>query len=222
MREPIDLPILEIQSLGLQIGSRLLFQHLTFSLSRGEKIALTGKSGSGKSSLLQCILGFHNPVSGRIFIQGQELNFRSAWSLRKLIGYVPQEPDLGEETARDFIQKPFAYRANQDLVWDEDRLQVLCQTFHLDPGLLIQSSKKLSGGEKQRIALISALLLERQLYLLDEITSALDQDSRAAVVGYLAGQKSLSAVIVAHDHTLRELCDRMYTIGTNGTPGNRT
>ncbi len=222
MREPIDFPMLEIQDLELRLGPKLLFQHFSFSLSHGEKVALTGKSGSGKSSLLECILGFHNPVSGRIFIQGKELDFRSAWTLRKLIGYVPQEPDLGDDTARDFIQKPFAYRANRDLVWDEARLQTLCQAFHLEPGLLTQSSKKLSGGEKQRIALISALLLDRKLYLLDEITSALDQDSRAAVMEYLAGQKSLSALIVAHDRTLLELSDRTYTIGTNNVNGSRT
>ncbi len=211
--------MLEIRNLDLQLGSRQVFQRLSISLSKGEKIAVTGKSGSGKSSLLHCILGFLNPVSGRIFLQGEELDSGAVWTLRKLIGYVPQEPDLGNSTAREFIQKPFAYRANRDLVWDEDRLQNLCQTFHLSSNLLTLPSKKLSGGEKQRIALISALLLDRELYLLDEITSALDQETRDAVVEYLAGQKTLSAVIVAHDPILQALCDKTYSLQSNDVPG---
>ncbi len=150
------------------------------------------------------------------------LDSRSAWTLRRQIGYVPQESDLGAATAREFIQRPFQYRANQDLVWNEERLQSLCRAFHLDPDLLAQSSKKLSGGEKQRIALISALLLDRKLYLLDEITSALDQESRAAVAEYFSGEDSLSAVIVAHDPMLQAVCGRTYALGSDGKPGIKT
>jgi ABC-type lipoprotein export system ATPase subunit len=130
---------------------------------------------------------------------------------------VPQEPELGDLTAEEFIRMPFRYRANRGLDWEEGRLRELCAAFHLERGILSQSSRKLSGGEKQRVALIAALMLQRQLYLFDEITSALDEEARAAVADHLINAEGLTAVFVAHDRQLREACDRVYGLEPGGS-----
>ncbi len=207
---------LEIQGLGLEFGQRRLWKDLDLSLAAGERIAITGKSGGGKSSLLKCILGFVAPTGGSLFIGGIRLDSGTVWPLRRSMGYVPQEPDLGGLTAGEFIRKPFSYKANHDLAWDEGRLGDLCGAFHLDPDLLSQPSRSLSGGEKQRVALISALMLNRGLYLFDEITSALDEEARAAVAEFFQAERGFSAVFVTHDRELRAACDRTYILDPVG------
>jgi putative ABC transport system ATP-binding protein len=207
---------LEIQGLSLEFGPRRLWHDLTLTLGAGEKIALTGKSGGGKSSLLKCILGLVAPSAGSVLIRGARLDSKTVWSARQFMGYVPQEPDLGDLTALDFLRKPFRYRANHRLEWDEELLRELCDAFHLDEGLLSQPSHRLSGGEKQRVALISALMLRRGLYLFDEITSALDEEARAAVAGYFKEASGMTAVFVAHDRELRAVCDRVYSLSPTG------
>jgi len=216
MSEAADPPLLEIRGLSLGFGQRSLCEGLSLTLSQGEKIAITGKSGGGKSSLLKCILGFVPPSSGSICIQGIELDPLTVWPLRSTLGYVPQEPDLGDLTAEEFIRRPFRFRANRGLAWEDGRLRELCSTFHLEEGLLSQASRKLSGGEKQRVALIAALMLRRKLYLFDEITSALDEEARAAVADYFKHAEEFAAVIVAHDRELRAACDRVYRLDPEG------
>ena len=77
MSEEAGSPLLEIRGLGLEFGQRRLWRDLDLSLAAGEKIVITGKSGGGKSSLLQCILGFVAPSAGSVFIRGQELDSRT-------------------------------------------------------------------------------------------------------------------------------------------------
>ncbi len=216
MRESSSDPVLEIRGLGLSFGSKSLLKGMNMRLARGEKVALTGKSGSGKSSLLKCLLGFLLPSAGEIVIHGELLNPKTVWALRRRIGYVPQEPELGDMTGEEYIRRPFRLKANRSLTWRPERLLVLCRTFQLEPSLLGQPSRTLSGGEKQRIALISALMLDREIYLFDEITSALDEESRSAAADFFRSQAELTAVLVAHDPELRALCDRTYTLGPAG------
>jgi putative ABC transport system ATP-binding protein len=217
--EPGNVPQLEIQGLGLSFGQKSLWESFSLTLEPGEKVAVVGRSGSGKSSLLKCILGFVTPSSGRICVRGEELLAGTVWSLRRSMGYVPQEPDLGTRTAQDFLRVPFGFKANRSRPWQPERLQSLCRTFQLDPGLLAQPVRKLSGGEKQRVALISALLLERDLYLFDEVTSALDEEARAAAAEYFRAQTGLSALFVAHDPELRAICDRVIALTPTGNGG---
>jgi ABC-type multidrug transport system ATPase subunit len=216
MRETFPHVVLEVRNLVLSFDSKSLIKGMNVSLVQGEKIALVGKSGSGKSSLLKCLLGVLLPSAGEIVMHGEELTLKTVWALRRRIGYVPQEPELGELTGEEYIRRPFQYKANRHLTWSPERLQELCQAFHLEPSLLGQPSRLLSGGEKQRIALIAALMLERELYLLDEITSALDEESRAAVADFFRSQAKLTAVLVAHDPELRAICDRTYLLGPEG------
>jgi len=142
-----------------------LFADLSFSIEPGERIAITGPSGCGKSTLLRCLLGIVEPTAGEILINGQNLNAKSIWKIRGEIAVVPQEADLGCGTVSEFIEKPFSYRINADKSDNLRNLPHLMQSLGLDKKLLTSETGSLSGGEKQRMALISALLLNRPILL---------------------------------------------------------
>jgi len=190
---------IEIEDLQLTARGRLLLDGFSLVLAPGEKCTVTGPSGAGKSTLLRCLLGFAAPAAGRIEVEGTRLNARSVWRLRRYIGWVAQEPELGEGTARAAIERAFAYKANRAIRHNRERINGLAELFLLDAELLDQPVSQLSGGEKQRVALIAALLLERPILLLDEASSALDAESRAAVRDYLTGLPHTTILSVAHD-----------------------
>ena len=204
--------VLEIRNLSVRFKNTTLIQDLSFALKKGERASLTGKSGSGKTSLLRCILGFSLPASGGIFIKGEELTEKTVWSLRREIGFVPQEPDLGNQVVERLLELPFHFKSNRNRYWDENRILELLHIFHLEEDILHKKTTLLSGGEKQRIALISALLLERGIYLLDEVTSALDDETRKAVVDYLLEREDLSFLFVTHDRDIKAKSHWTHTL----------
>ena len=164
-----------------------------------EKVVLAGASGSGKSSVLACLLGFLAPAAGRIAIQGEPLSAKSVWRLRRALALVQQEPDLGELGVEEWLREPLAFRANAALQGNFTRVPEWLARLRLSPAILRQKGPELSGGEKQRLALVSALLLDRPILLLDEPTSALDPDSRRAVYDCLAGLERQTLLMVSHD-----------------------
>ncbi len=204
--------VLEIRDLSLHFKSKRLFHNLFLSLEKGEKATITGKSGSGKTSLLKCILGFFRPDKGTIAIKGKVLTEHSVWRARLNIGFVSQEPDLGDVTVLEFLRHPFFFKANKSLRWDECFLHKLLHTFHLEKDLLQKKTTLLSGGEKQRISLLSSLLLKREIYLLDEVTSALDDETRMAVIEYLKQQETSTFLFVSHDKDIKAMSHKTFTL----------
>lgn len=164
----------------------------------GGRSTIAGPSGCGKSTLLKCVLGFEQPAAGSIRLFGAELKAASVWGLRRKLAWVPQEPELGEGTAREFLAHMFGYRTNRGDAGRLGRADELAREFLLDGSILGQPVGRLSGGEKQRVALIAALLLERPLLLVDEPFSALDPEARAAVRNHLS-QLQAAIICAAHE-----------------------
>jgi ABC-type iron transport system FetAB ATPase subunit len=190
---------LEARDLEIRFGGQVVLRGFSLSLDAGEKALLTGPSGCGKSTVLRCFLGFAVPDAGSIYIDGTELTPDTVWRLRQYVAYVGQEPDLGTGTAAQAVERPFHYRANAHLHRNLERLPELFARFNLAHELLHKDVGALSGGEKQRIALVSAILLDRRIFLLDEITSALDKASKQSVADYFRSRDDATALIVAHD-----------------------
>jgi len=191
--------VLEAKNLAVHFQGQVVLRNFSLSLTRGEKALLTGPSGCGKSTVLRCFLGFVIPEAGSLYVNGTQLTADSVWRLRRHVAYVAQEPDLGIGTALQVIERPFHFRANAALRHNLDRVPELFEQFHLSRDLLAKDVGALSGGEKQRIALISAILLDRTIFLLDEVTSALDRVSRQAVSDYFHSRDDATALIVAHN-----------------------
>jgi ABC-type bacteriocin/lantibiotic exporter with double-glycine peptidase domain len=191
-------PAIHIDNITIQFGSRTVLKDFSLSMNPGDKVTITGRSGSGKSTVLRCVLGFVVPSEGEVNISGKKLSSSNVWKLRRQIAYVAQELLLGEGKVRDLIERPFIYKANAHLKGNLSRLDALFDTFLLSRKLLKDDISTISGGEKQRIALITAVLLDRTIFLLDEVTSALDNESREAVYNYFHFRDDFTILSVSH------------------------
>jgi len=192
--------MIRLEDIDLDLGGKPILRGVSASIEPGDKAVICGESGSGKTSLLKLLIGLHRPARGRLTIDGVELTRETARGLRARVFYMPQEVrPIGEETAREFIDLVFGFAVNRDRRPDEERLRALLERFRLGPQLLDARLSELSGGERQRIGLVRGLLLEREILLLDEVTSAVDEDNKRLIVEHLLGLDGTTVVAVTHD-----------------------
>lgn len=190
---------------------RTLLHEISLAVQKSEKVALTGKSGSGKSTLLKALVGGVIPTAGTIRLGDLTLNAATVGAVRSRIAYIPQEPLIGGDTVQDGLMLPFTFKAHQHRKPCPEELASLLARLHLAPAILHQRSGSLSGGEKQRIAIARALLLGKTIFLADEITSALDPESRNAVYEALL-QPDHTVLSVSHDPEWTSRCQRIITL----------
>ncbi len=205
-------PAIEIRNLTVCFHGKRIWNHFSMQVDPGERVALDGRSGVGKSTLLQCLMGFVIPEEGTVLINGQALTRESVWTLRTLMAYVPQEPDLGSGNLRQWFAAPFSFRMNSRRRKNLDRLPGLLERFLLPEDLLDQDVSRLSGGEKQRAAIISAILLDRKIFLLDEPTSAMDRVAGKAVLDFFRSMSGRTVLAVSHDPAVLEMADRIINV----------
>ena len=204
-----------IDNLSIKYDGHSLFENVSFEVQSGQKYCINGPSGCGKSSLLRAMLGFVRPQHGTVNIDDTPVNDKTVWQLRHKIAYVTQEPDLGQQTVLDRIRRPFDYKANTHLKWDQQGVDEWFDRFKLPRKLLAKQTTDLSGGEKQRIAIIIALLLDRPILLLDEPTSALDKQSKQILRDILADlQKTI--VFISHEDVLLDIADATLELSPAG------
>ncbi len=178
-----------------------LFENFNLDIKAGEKIALVGQSGSGKSTLTKLLFRFLDPQQGWITYDGMDAKSFTLESLRRQISMVPQQPDLFHRSVRDNI----ALGAD---ITDAELVEVARKSCSLDfindlpeqfDTMVGERGVKLSGGEKQRIAIARAFLEDAPIVVLDEATSALDslteQQIQVAIFNLI---KSKTAIVIAH------------------------
>ncbi|MDY6905705.1 MAG: ATP-binding cassette domain-containing protein [Thermodesulfobacteriota bacterium] len=188
-----------------------ILQEVSFHIRSGEKIGFTGPSGSGKSTLLLALLGVFPVSDGRILFNGKVVSPATIREVRRSIAYIAQEPVLGAETVRDAILLPFTFRSNRSQKPDNGHLENLLAKVRLTGDILDRRVTNVSGGEKQRIAVARALLLGKRVFLCDEITSALDPESRDVVLDIFANP-DFTMVSVSHDEKWLAACHRRLTV----------
>lgn len=210
---------IQAENLKMQRDGVKLFDGLSFNIQAGRRVCIQGRSGSGKSTLLKVLAGLVIPDTGRIAIDDEVLTGKTVWNLRSKIACVSQEPDLGAGPAIDRIRRPFSYHANAHLQWNRQQVHDFCDILKLERKLLTRDVTELSGGEKQRIAIIIALLLSRPILLLDEPISALDKESKAAFKQLLTNETGRTIVFVSHDESLLEIADETIDLDAEGRHG---
>ncbi len=185
--------------MGTSQGARpLLVDDLSFTVERGQVLAILGPSGSGKTTLLRMLNRLDEPTSGTVFLDGQDYRKIPAQELRRRVGMGMQRAYLFSGTVSDNIQ--FGPRQHKRSLTEAQITQLLEQVGL--PGYAMRDAKTLSGGEAQRVAIARALANEPEILLLDEPTSALDETSKRTVEDLLCSivrARHLTCVWVTHD-----------------------
>jgi len=182
--------------------NRQILRNVSFSIPAGHTVAVVGASGAGKSTLARLLFRFYDVNQGSITIDGQDIREVTQDSLRSAIGVVPQDTVLFNDT----LFRNLAYgrpEASEEEVYQAARMAHLEQFIHsLPDGYNTQVGErglKLSGGEKQRVAIARVILKNPPLLILDEATSSLDSLSEQAILGALKEvSRQRTSLVIAH------------------------
>ncbi len=191
--------MIKLKDITVKINDVYILKDFNLSVEKGEKVLISGKSGIGKSTLLKLILGFTLPDKGCVTFDNNELDKKSIWEIRKRTAYVSQDLDIRQGEVKALIKEIFFLKTNLKSSFDKDELIKLLHYFELKEDILFKNYEELSGGEKQRIVIIVSILLKREVFLLDEITSALDESLKQKVLNYFLDKKDLTVIIISHD-----------------------
>lgn len=193
----------------------LLFENLNFSIKKGEKIALVGESGGGKSTLVDLLCSLLKPDKGELLVDSKIINEANCKDYRQKIGYIPQQIYLFNES----IAKNIAFCEEIDeakvlSVLEKANLKDFISS--LKDGIYTKvgdGGNNLSGGQKQRIAIARALYNEPEIFVLDEATSALDDKSEERIMNEIyALSKDKTLIIIAHRLSTIKHCDKVYRL----------
>jgi len=208
---------LEFREVCFSYGrDRTVLDCLSFSVARGEKVALIGTSGSGKSTIGHLATRLHEPDSGSVLIDGMDLRNLGQHNLRSVVSVVPQEPILFDATMRENLLygDPSATRRDLEQVVDlaqlHDVIAKLPRGFEEPLGPM---GRKLSGGEKKRVALARAFLQRPQILILDEVTSGLDGPMVARLLDALdVFRQGRSVVLISHKPSAMSWTNRIVVL----------
>lgn len=208
-------PLLTIKNYSVKAKDKTIVHDINLTIQKGESVAITGPSGTGKSTLLKGIvqlLDTNLVTEGDILYKGQSITAYDPIELRQAITYTVQSPQLFGTTVRDNLMFPYMIR---DKAFDEERAIETLQNVGLDQSFLDKSVDTLSGGEKQRVALIRNIQFTPDILLLDEVTSALDRPTREAIWKWLEdyqSQNDTTILMISHLEEEQSLADRVFNI----------
>lgn len=198
------------------VGAPLALENISFHIRPGERIALVGASGAGKSTIANLMLGFYRSQAGRILIDGREIGQYQRQSLRRQIGVVLQESLLVGASIRENIAygKLDATQSEiEEAARDAAAHDFITETLNGYETIVGERGSSLSGGQRQRICLARALIKRPSLLILDEPTSAIDAESTLLIQKSLdRHQKGKTMIVISHQFTAIEKFDRILVL----------
>lgn len=195
---------------------KVALNHVSLHVSSGEKVAIIGKVGSGKTTIEKLIQGLYDPDSGAVCIDGTDLRQIDPADLRRSIGYVPQDIMLFYGSVRENIVLGAPYADDRDILKVAEIAGVTEFVNQHPHGFDMQVGERgehLSGGQRQAIAIARALLLDPPVLLLDEPSNSMDNSTEAMLKRKLADYaKEKTLILVTHRTSLLDLVDRLIVI----------
>lgn len=207
-----DFKSIVFEGVSFSYGEDKVLTNATIEIKKGEFTALSGISGSGKSTIIRLLLSLVEPDGGKVYLKG-DTNYPMCASMRSLFGYVPQGNMLISGTIADNI----AYYSQfpREDIEKAARAAQLDFAFSLPCGLdtvLGEKGSGLSEGQIQRIAIARALVRNTPILLLDEATSALDEETEIKLLEQLKQSRDKTVIIITHRKKVFDYCDKIITL----------
>ena len=213
-----DCPIVAIKNVSFKYAAmdKTMFESFNLSIQRGDRIAVIGKSGCGKTTLLRLITGLILPNDGNIEIYGVDISSVHSNYINRHIGVVMQDSSLLNATIQQnlLLAKKDAEKEDLIRVCEEAYIMNTIKTMPLGFNTVIgERGNKLSGGEKQRICIARLLLRDVDLYCFDESTSALDDGCEEAIINAIHKIPDDKAVLfITHKPALLQMCNKVINL----------
>lgn len=206
---------LENISFSYSSSDKKIYQDLSFSIKAGSTIGFVGATGSGKTTLVDLIIGLHMPESGNVFVDGYDI-FSNKESWGRQIGYIPQNIYLCNTSIKENVGYGENYIDEERVIKCLKDAQVydFIQTMPEGINTIIgDNGVRLSGGQRQRIGIARALYNNPSLLVMDEATSALDPETEVAITDSIKKlAHKLTIIIIAHRKKTLEACDSVYRV----------
>jgi len=187
--------VIELKNINLQIANQIILTNFNLKIKKGDKILISGKSGKGKSTILKILLGFTDFDTGKYLIDKHEIKESDFTKTRQLYAYINQDVSLRNIQVKKLLKEVADFNHNKYLGQFDTKL---ADKLDFDMKLLDKYVSDLSGGERVRLGIIIAVMLDRPVYLLDEITAALDEELKEKVVAYFS-EIDATVISVSHD-----------------------
>jgi putative ABC transport system ATP-binding protein len=189
--------MIKFQNISIKFNEKIIFNDFNLIVEKGQKCVITGNSGVGKSTVFNLILGFAKQDDGVVLINDLEVNPQNINKIRKEISFIPQNVNLPFDTALELFNSLFLY--SKIAIPEKKVIEDVFNDFNLEYKILEQLTSSLSGGEKQRLLLISSILTNKKILLWDEPTSAIDQKNKEVLVKYMEKIPEITILSISHD-----------------------
>ncbi len=211
---------ISIRDLSFRYGDGpLILNHLNLDIAAGEKVALVGASGGGKSTLVQVIIGLYPPLSGKVYFDNVPHDEIGLDLIRDNVATVLQYPAMFNETVR--FNLTLGRDKPDDALWQALEVAQLKETVEQLPEqldtMIGNQGIRLSGGQRQRLAIARMVLSDPRVVILDEATSSLDTETEARLHAALRGfLKARTTLIIAHRLSAVKQADKVYVFDNGG------
>ena len=191
--------IFELTDLSYQVGDKKILKNINLNIEQGKYITFVGPSGSGKSTLMRILASMISATSGEALFNGKKISSYEPTEYRRRVSYAFQQPTLFGKTVKDNLEFPYIVRGKE---FDWEQVTKFLNYVNLDESYIDKSVNDVSGGEKQRIALLRNLIFPPEVLITDEVTTGLDADNKEIVHNILNKfnqDDGLTILRVTHD-----------------------
>lgn len=221
-QEPVSFTdSIQVSDLSFSYSTGFVLEGLSFRIGKGERFGIKGRTGAGKSTLFNLMLGFFTPQKGCITIDGVPLSQSNLKSWHSIVGYVPQDVFIADLSLAENIALGHNIdKIDTDRIWkvlDAVSLREFAQGLPLGVETILgENGCRISGGQRQRIGIARALYKRAQVLFLDEATSSLDvqteKEVNDSIRSLASSEENLTIIIISHRPETLALCDRILEI----------